>query len=172
MILRSIAAAILVIGLAAGRGAMAAATDAAAAAPCADGWWADLMVGSYHLHPYKHFDDFNPGVGGECAFTAHWALAAGYYRNSLDRPSFYGGAIFTPALTDWGWGRLGVMGGVISGYNYGRYGFGTGQRTGPVLAPTIITGYGRLGANFILIPPIPSDNLPFTIGLQLKWRVR
>jgi hypothetical protein len=28
--------------------------------------------------------------------------------------------------------------------------------------------YTRVGVNFILVPPIPSDNLPFTIGFQLK----
>ncbi len=169
--LRLIAPVVLLIVLAEGCGATASAAEAASAAPCADGWWADLMIGSYHIHPYRHFDDFNPGLGAECAFTPRWAAAVGYYRNSLDRPSFYGGAIFTPAFSDWGWGRFGLMGGIISGYNYGRYGFGTDQRTGPVLAPVVITGYGRFGANFILIPPIPSDNLPFTVGLQLKWRL-
>jgi hypothetical protein len=165
--------------------AAAAAASAAAAAPtapappagrarglCADGSWADLMVGSYHLHPYRDFDDFNPGAGLECGVAARWAAALGYYRNSLNRPSFYGGAIYTPGIVDWGAVKLGLLGGIISGYNYGRYGFGTRHETGPVLAPAVITTLGRFGANFILIPPIPADNLPFTIGLQLKWRIR
>jgi len=26
--------------------------------------------------------------------------------------------------------------------------------------------------NFILIPPIPADNLPFTVGFQAKYRFR
>jgi hypothetical protein len=30
--------------------------------------------------------------------------------------------------------------------------------------------YGRIGANIILIPPIPSSDLPFTIGFQLRVR--
>jgi hypothetical protein len=30
---------------------------------CPKGWWADAMIGSYHIHPDKHFDDFNPGAG-------------------------------------------------------------------------------------------------------------
>jgi hypothetical protein len=140
--------------------------------PCPDGFWADLMVGSYHIHPYRHFDDVNPGVGIECAFAPHWAAALGYYRNSLDRPSFYGGAIYTPGAADWGTVKLGLMGGIISGYNYGRFGIGTHHETGPVLAPTVITTLGRFAANFIVIPPIPSDHLPFTIGLQLKWQCR
>jgi hypothetical protein len=30
--------------------------------------------------------------------------------------------------------------------------------------------YGRFGANIILIPPIPSSDLPLTFGLQLRLR--
>ena len=30
----------------------------------------------------------------------------------------------------------------------------------------------RFGVNFILIPPIPSDNLPFTVGFQAKYRFK
>jgi len=162
-------------GCSAGARAEVAATPATPTAPahglCAYGFWGDLMVASYHVHPYREFDEFNPGIGLECARTPHWAAAFGYYRNSLDRPSFYGGAIYTPGIVDWGAVKLGLMGGIISGYNYGRYGIGTNHETGPVLAPTVITTLGRFAANFILIPPIPSDHLPFTVGLQVKWRV-
>lgn len=128
------------------------------------------MLGSHHIHPSQRFDDFNPGVGLECSVTTQWAASVGYFRNSLDRPSFYGGAIYTPEFTHWKWFRLGAMGGIISGYNYGRYGVGPGNRTGPVLAPTAITRFGRFAVNFILIPPIPADRLPFTVGFQAKYR--
>jgi hypothetical protein len=37
-----------------------------------------------------------------------------------------------------------------------------------VAAPIVMVTYKRVGMNFILVPPIPSDNLPFTIGFQLK----
>jgi hypothetical protein len=37
-----------------------------------------------------------------------------------------------------------------------------------VVAPIIMLEYKRIGANFIIVPPIPSDDLPFTIGFQLK----
>jgi hypothetical protein len=139
---------------------------------CPKGWFADVMVGSYHVHPYRHFDDFNPGAGVECALTPQWEAAFGYFRNSLDRPSFYGGAIYTPEFAHWSWFRLGLMGGIISGYNYGQIGLGRDNRTGPVLAPTAISQFGRFGVNLILIPPIPSDHLPFTLGFQVKFRIR
>jgi len=149
------------------------AERARAGALCPDGWWADAMLASYHIHPYRHFDEFNPGIGAECAVTPEWAASVGYFRNSLDRPSFYGGAIYTPQFAHWGWFRLGVMGGIISGYNFGRFGFGSeNNRTGPVVAPTAITRFGRFAVNFILVPPIPQDNLPFTIGFQVKYRVK
>jgi hypothetical protein len=41
-----------------------------------------------------------------------------------------------------------------------------------VLAPAAITQFGRFGVNFILIPPIPADNLPFTVGFQAKYRFK
>jgi hypothetical protein len=152
---------------------MCAAPVQAAMDPCKDGWWADFMLGSYHIRPYRHFDEFNPGAGAECWFTAQWAVAAGYFRNSLDRPSFYAGAVYAPEQLHWGWFRLTAMGGVISGYNFGRFGLGgENNRTGPVLAPAAMTRFGRFGVNFILIPPIPQDNLPFTVGFQVKYRLR
>jgi hypothetical protein len=138
---------------------------------CPNGWWADVMLASYHLHPYRHFDEFNPGVGVECSITPQWEAAVGYFRNSLDRPSFYAGAVYTPEFAHWKWFQLGAMGGIITGYNYGQIGLGQNNRTGPILAPTAITRFGRFGVNFILIPPIPEDRLPFTIGFQAKYHV-
>ncbi len=147
--------------------------QARAGALCPSGWWADVMIGSYHIHPYRQFDEFNPGAGIECSITPQWAASAGYFRNSLNRPSFYAGALYTPEYAHWRWFRLGVMGGIISGYNFGRFGVGgENNRTGPVLAPAAITQFGRFGVNFILIPPIPQDRLPFTIGFQAKYRFK
>jgi hypothetical protein len=144
---------------------------AIAAELCPKGLWADFMIGSQHIHPDREFDDFNPGAGIECSIAKNWAAAFGYFRNSLDRPSFYGGALYTPDYAHWGWFRLGAMGGIITGYNYGQIGLGAGNRTGPVVAPVAVTRFGRFGANFILIPPIREDHLPFTVGLQVKYRV-
>lgn len=159
-----------------GAAAIAAALAAGASTPALGspclGWWADVMLGSHHIHPYKQFDDFNPGLGFECAVTSQWAASFGYFRNSLDRPSFYAGALYTPQFAHWGWFRLGAMGGVISGYNFGRFGVGSDNRTGLVLAPTAIAQFGRFGLNLILVPPIPDDNLPFTVGFQAKYRIK
>ena len=143
-----------------------------AASLCPYGTWADFMIGSYHVNPDKHFEDFDPGIGVECKFKPEWAASVGYFRNSLLRPSFYAGAVYAPEFLHKGWIRLGAMGGVISGYNFGRFGVGENHRTGLVLVPSAILDFGRLGANILLVPPIPQDHLPFTIGLQAKLRFK
>jgi hypothetical protein len=154
--------------------AMYLAPAPASAGWCDQGLWADAMLGSYHINPdtSKHFEQFNPGIGAECYITPEWGATIGYFRNSLSRPSFYGGAVWAPEFVHWGWFRLAAMGGLISGYNYGRWGIGRNRTTGPVLAPIAMTNFGRVGANFILIPPIPSEKLPFTIGFQLRVRFK
>lgn len=60
---------------------------------------------------------------------------------------------------------------MISGYHYGRWGIGHHRTVGPVLAPVLMTNFKRVGTNFILIPPIPSEKLPFTVGFQVKIRI-
>ena len=64
------------------------------------------------------------------------------------------------------------MAGLISGYNFGRYGIGPNNRVGPVVAPTVVSDFGRFGLNFIIVPPIPEDRLPFTVGFQARYRFR
>jgi hypothetical protein len=157
------------IGLLGALGAGALA-NAQATDWCSGGFWADAMIASYHVHPKQSFDDVNPGLGVECWLNGQWALTAGGFRNSLSRPSWYGGGVWAPEFVHWGLVRLGVMGGIISGYNYGSWGIGHDHTIGPVVTPIVMVAYKRVGANFILVPPIQSQNLPFTIGFQLKVR--
>ncbi len=139
---------------------------------CPYGITADLMLGAYHIHPDRKFDDFDPGIGIGCGVKGEWAATAGYFRNSVWRPSFYGGVVYTPERLHWDWFRVGLLGGVISGYNFGSVGFGSKDRTGFILVPSAIVGRGRWSANFILVPPIPADHVPLTVGLQVKYRIR
>ncbi|MDE1139343.1 MAG: hypothetical protein V4793_07840 [Paraburkholderia tropica] len=151
-------------------GTFGAASSARAADWCGAGLWVDAMVGSYHIHPDKDFEQFNPGLGIECWPSDTWALTAGGFRNSLRRPSWYGGAVWAPEFLHWGFVRLAAMGGIISGYNYGNWGLGRNHTVGPVVAPIVMVAYKRVGVNFIVIPPIPSDDLPFTVGFQLRFK--
>jgi hypothetical protein len=148
-----------------------AATSAAHAGDwCGGGVWVDAMLGSYHIDPdpNTNFNEFNPGLGVECWLNNQWALTAGGFRNSLRRPSYYGGGVWAPEFAHWGIVRIAAIGGIISGYNYGNWGLGRNHTIGPVVAPIVMLEYKRVGANFIVIPPIPSDDLPFTIGFQVK----
>jgi hypothetical protein len=149
---------------------LAAATAAHAGNWCEGGVWVDAMLGSYHIDPdpNTNFNEFNPGLGVECWINNQWAVTAGGFRNSLRRPSYYGGGVWAPEFAHWGIVRIAAIGGIISGYNYGNWGLGRNHTIGPVAAPIVMLEYKRVGANFIVIPPIPSDNLPFTIGFQVK----
>jgi hypothetical protein len=149
---------------------LAMASTAKAADWCGGGVWVDAMLGSYHIDPDPgtHFNEFNPGLGVECWFNGEWGVTAGGFRNSLRRPSYYGGGLWAPEFTHFGFVRLAVIAGIISGYNYGNWGLGRNHTVGPVAAPIVMFDYKRVGANLIFIPPIPSDNLPFTIGFQVK----
>jgi hypothetical protein len=149
---------------------LAAASSAHAADWCSGGVWVDAMFASYHIDPDPgtHFEEFNPGLGVECWLNGQWAVTAGGFRNSLRRPSYYGGGVWAPEFAHFGFIRLAVMAGIISGYNYGDWGLVRNHSVGPVAAPIIMTEYKRVGMNFIIVPPIPSDNLPFTIGFQLR----
>jgi hypothetical protein len=139
---------------------------------CGGGIWVDAMLGSYHIDPDPNtdFEQFNPGLGVECWLNNQWAVTVGGFRNSLRRPSYYGGGVWAPEFAHWGIVRIAAIGGIISGYNYGNWGLGHNHSIGPVVAPIVMVDYKRVGANFIVIPPIPSDHLPFTIGFQVKFK--
>jgi hypothetical protein len=149
---------------------LAAASAAQAGNWCEGGVWVDAMLGSYHINPEPNtdFEQFNPGLGVECWLNNQWALTVGGFRNSLRRPSYYGGGVWAPEFAHWGIVRIAAIAGIISGYNYGNWGLGSNHTIGPVVAPIVMVEYKRVGANFIVIPPIPSDNLPFTVGFQVK----
>ena len=108
------------------------ASGAQAADWCSGGVWVDAMLGSYHIDPDPgtDFEQFNPGLGVECWLNGQWALTAGGFRNSLRRPSWYGGGVWAPEFVHWGFIRLAVMGGIISGYNYGNWGLGHNHTVG------------------------------------------
>jgi hypothetical protein len=156
---------------AAGAALACCALTAHAADWCGGGIWADAMLASQHIDPKESFNQFNPGLGAECWLNDSWAGTVGGFRNSLRRPSYYGGAIWAPEFLNWhGYVRLAAMGGLISGYNFGRWGFGHDHSIGPVLLPVLMAQYKHVGINVILVPPIPADQLPFTLGFQVKYK--
>jgi hypothetical protein len=106
------------------------------------------MLGSYHIDPDPgtHFNEFNPGLGVECWFNGQWGATVGGFRNSLRRPSYYGGGLWAPEFAHFGFVRIAAIAGIISGYNYGNWGLGRNHTVGPVAAPIVMFDYKRVGA--------------------------
>jgi hypothetical protein len=73
---------------------LASSSSAHAAGWCSGSLRVDAMIGSHHVHPKKLFEDVNPGLGVECWPNRQWALTMGGCRNSLSRPSWYGGGVW------------------------------------------------------------------------------
>jgi hypothetical protein len=76
-----------------------------------------LHLASAHL-PQRHFNNTNPGL----YYRSDEGWTAGAYRNSLRRTSAYAG--YT-----WGWGRLAVTGGAVTGY---------ADNVQPLLVPSVV----------------------------------
>ena len=133
-------------------------------------WWGNLNLASHHfsgedgfLAQGDRFNEFNPGIGVEVQWQPRHAVAAGYFRNSVDENSLYALYHYTP-LQLGRYVRVGAMLGVVTGYpGYNDGGLAPG---GGVVAK--IEGK-RFGANLIYLPQI-SDVTPNTLGLQVKLR--
>lgn len=134
-------------------------------------WWGVANVGSYHfedaeeyLGPGRSFNERNLGIGVEVQWQPRHALAAGYFRNSVDEDSFYALYHYTPIAL----GRHVRAGGMIGlvdgypGYNDGKAAPGGGL---------VVKAEGaRVGANLVVLPRIPGST-PWTLGLQLKLKL-
>jgi hypothetical protein len=63
-------------------------------------------------------------------------------RLDILKPSFYAGGVWAAEFAHWGYVRLAALGGLISGYNYGRRSIGPGSRSGSVLEALIMAEFG------------------------------
>ncbi|MFC0676924.1 hypothetical protein ACFFGH_03530 [Lysobacter korlensis] len=150
---------------------MAAASAAQAQQRPEPQWWLDVNLGSYHfgdesgfLPPGERFNEFNPGIGVEVQWQPRHAVAAGYFRNSVDRNSLYALYQYTP-LQFGRYVRVGGMVGAVTGYP----GYNDGG-IAPAGGLVVKIERGRIGANLIVLPEIP-DVTPTTLGLQVKLRL-
>ena len=112
----------------------------------------------YHLDGEQHCNNrFTRGIGYEHQLSKKTRLAVGYYDNSNCDDSFYVAGAWLPLrVSDW---KLGVMGGVVSGYS-----------NAILPAGGLIFAYEpekKVGFNIIFIPPA-GDTSKGVCWLQAK----
>ncbi|TBR11528.1 MAG: hypothetical protein EPO46_06250 [Lysobacter sp.] len=167
---------LLLLALFAGAGTVQAqeasmAAGSSTASRPAPEWWVDVNLASYHLGntsdflaPGQRFNQENYGAGVEVQWQPRHAVSAGYYRNSVDRDSYYALYHYTP-LRFGRYVRVGGMAGLVTGYP--GYNDGGLAPAGGLVAK--IEGR-RAGVNLIYLPKIAGVT-PHTLGLQFKLRL-
>lgn len=131
-------------------------TLATPAASAADNLWLSFGTLSHHFNREKDYRESHPTLGLTLKReSSNWHPIGGYYRNSLDKHSFYAGAIYRPQK----W-PCGVILDVVTGYDLALT---------PRLVPTCGIEYRRFGVDLLAIPKIPN----VTSGLvAVSFRVR
>jgi len=109
--------------------------------------WLVISGAAYHFERRDELRGNNPGIGWERPDDEiPLVYAAGYYRNSYDKDTFYAGAQWMP----FSWGtpegfnaQLGAFGGLASGY-----------WTPVVVIPMLKLAYQRVGVNIVALPTV------------------
>ena len=148
-----------------------AASSAVQAAPASNLERVTLTSGfwSYHTSNRSRYNEDNPGFGLEAVVNPNWTIAAGNYRNSVERASTYLQAMWTPdvARTQVGAVRLsaGVAVGLVTGYPELRDGGAF-----PTLLPVASMTVGPVGLNLTYIPSV-AGRADGAIALQFKYQL-
>ena len=108
-------------------------------------------------HAKGDYNENNRGIGYEYR-KGKFGDSAGYYLNSLSRDSVYAGVSYR--LYDNGTVAAGVMGGIVTGYNYPIV---------PLALPFLQLTAGSFAVMVTASPPIPNVT-PFVVAAQFKWR--
>lgn len=129
--------------------------------------WLNPGIYSYHFDRSKDFREDNVGFGAEVWLTENHALMAGTFINSNRARSDYAAYQWRPL--HWRPAGIHVGAGVALGVfdGYPRYHDGGWF---PAALPALSLEYGRVGANFFLVPTI-SNRLDGAVAVQLKLRV-
>lgn len=120
--------------------------------------WLTISGYSYHLTRRNEYRADNPGLGWERHTPdQNVTYAAGYYRNSYDRDTFYLGGRWEPL--ELGPARFGVFLALASGY-----------WTPVVALPMVSIEHGPVGINLVAAPTI--GKYAGYVGAQLKFKLR
>ncbi|SCC94398.1 conserved exported hypothetical protein [Thiomonas sp. X19] len=118
---QSILALTLALAAALGTAAHADTVPATPSTPHQGAWGLDISTTSYHTRQWARdsLNQDNPGLGIEYHCTANSGFAAGFYKNSYSRESFYATATYIPLHITLPAGfsvAAGGLVGAISGY--------------------------------------------------------
>jgi len=120
-----------------------------------------VNLASYHPHEDddEDFNEFNPGIGLEYHLDGYY-FSGGFFENSIDRTSAYMG-IGTERSIGADWFGLGILGGVVTGYDSGF---------SPRLAavPYILLKNGRASLKTYYLPAV-GDVDSDAVGFALRF---
>ncbi len=139
-----------------------AGMDLIASAPTQQVWLNSGFI-THHFQQDKDLNGRNPGWGLEYRYATTQSIALGEFYNSNWRTTHYLGACWQPLAL--GPLRIGVFAGALDGYPKMKDG-----NWFLAAIPLISAEYGRVGANFTIIPTY-QDRLYGGIALQLKLRL-
>ncbi|MBX9938322.1 MAG: hypothetical protein K2Y32_03685 [Candidatus Obscuribacterales bacterium] len=123
--------------------------------------WLQLGALSYHQNREANYRETNYGIGILRRLDDQSAFAVGYYRNSLDKDSFYAAYHYTPY--ELGPVKLGMQVGAISGYKALK-----GLPT-PMLLPLATIEGKHIAADITCIPPIGTVSAVCAAQLRVKF---
>jgi hypothetical protein len=115
-----------------------------------------LHVAAYHAAPGYRGD--TPGVGALCDAGGDLRVAAGTYLNSQRKQSAYVGWAWQPIAL--GVARVGVYGGMVSGYRIPLL---------PVAGAVVSVPLGRVTAHMLIIPEV-RDITPTTAAVSFSFK--
>lgn len=138
----------------------------AAVASTPSRWALDISTTSYHTRQWARdsLNQDNPGLGIEYHCTSNSGFAAGFYKNSYSRESFYATATYTPlhiALPAGFSMAAGGLAGVISGYTRSE------APDRPLMAAALVEIRSQQGYGINLVAVPNAGQSAGFIGLQL-----
>lgn len=125
--------------------------------------WLQTGFMSYHLDRQqtheRNFREQNYGIGLEHKLSENSSLSVGYYRNSIDKDSFYAAYAYQPLKA--GPVKIGAMAGVVTGYPLNNGG------PIPMVLPLASIEGKRMGVNLTYVPKL--KDVSSVVALQFKF---
>lgn len=126
--------------------------------------WLSPGLSSYHADRGPKYNENNSGLGAEYDLSPRAKVAAGMFRNSVDRDSRYlGMALLGQPLDSVEGLRAGLLAGGINGYPAMRQG-----GFFPMIAPMLSYEGKNVGLNVLGLPKV--GNISPVVAAQMKVR--